>query len=563
MTQRGMRLTMNACMRFGGVLALLWSWGVQAAPVVVDSAPTAVTVLPQGAWVTRQFTLNLPATGSESIEIGQLPTSLDRVSVQITSDQADLTAPVQWVPEPADQSPAWVSLTQRQVALKQRADKADDALAADRVRLLVFQAQMESADRLGGHKPAAPAAFLTDASAKAKFDRLLGELITNQRAAKNELDNIAEARRVLQKEFAALNNRPAMQAAVLQISRRHAGSTPVQVILRYLVANAQWQPVYRANFSLSPLTDLAKNQTEQATPALGGAQIHWSMVAEVSQQTGEDWTNLPLTLALQDTRRYVPAPKFARWRIGFTPPAVAPRPMMAAAESRLMSAPANDSLMALENGSGFQAQFHSHQPVTVLSQSEQSAGTVTIPLFKQTVAATPELLIAPPTQTQAVLTARFTPETTEALPPGQWQLFVEGDQVAQIHRPVLMPKEKIRLSFGMDPKVQVKYTAAPSQREENGLIGKSTQIQRSFTVDLTSLHERTVPVTVLLQLPVAEDAEISVEPLTETTTPSSKQYDGVEGLWAWSSQLKSKQQLAIQFGYRLRWPSDKTVYGLR
>ena len=530
-----------------------------AAPMVVESAPTAVTVLPHGAWVTRQISVDLPAEGAQAIKIAGLPEGLDRASVQVTSAQTTLIAPIQWQPQPPEQTPAWAALTQLKTALDHRADKAADALQAAQIRVQIFQAQMTAPERVAGQKTPVAGAFLTDSAAKTRFDRLLKTLIDDQRSAQNDWDDVLAARTELDKKFAELKSQPAMQSAVLTLSRRQAGTLPVQVTLRYLVQNAQWQPLYRADLRWAPAT----GKSDEIGSTVEAAQIHWSMVAEVSQHSGEDWSGVPLTLSLQDTRRYVPAPHLNRWSIGFTPPVQALRLEMSPQAQKAMAAPANDSVMTLSNDSGFQAEFHSKQPVTVLSQSDFASGSITIPLMQQTVAAVPDILIAPPTQTQAVLTARFTPELSDALPPGDWQLFVEGSQVAQIYRSALLPKDPLRLSFGIDPKVQVKYSAEPDQREENGLIGKSTQMRRAFSVELTSQHARAVPVTVLMQLPIAVDAEISVEPLSAVTPPTSKQFEGTDGVWAWSNQLKPKQNLTIQFGYRLRWPSDKTVYGLR
>ncbi len=563
-TRLGLSATMLLGCLFGGAVVLgsmaQAAEGKSAgAPTVIDSEPTAVTVLPQGAWVTRQISVDLPADGAEAIEISGLPVGLDRASVQLTSAQTDLTAPIQWQPQPPEQTPAWAALEQLKTVLDHRVGKAAAALQADQIRLQIFQAQMAAPERLAGQKSPVAGAFLTDSAAKARFDRLLNTLIDDQRLAQNDWDDLVAARAELDKKFAELKSQPAMQSAVLTLSRRQAGTAPVHLTLRYLVQDAQWCPLYRADLRWAPTS----GKNDEAGSTVDVAQIHWSMVAEVSQNSGEDWSGLPLTLSLQDTRRYVPAPHLHRWTIGFTPPVQAPRLEMQPQALRAMAAPANDSLMALTNDSGFQAEFHSKQPVTVRSQSASATGSITIPLMQQTVAAVPDILIAPPTQTQAVLTARFTPELSDALPPGEWQLFVEGSQVAQIHRPALLPKDTLRLSFGADPKVRVKYRAAPDQREENGLIGKSTQMQRAFSVELSSQHARAVPVTVLMQLPVAVDAEISVEPLSAATPPTTKQFEGTDGVWAWSNQLKPQQNLTIQFGYRLRWPSDKTVYGLR
>jgi uncharacterized protein (TIGR02231 family) len=185
-----------------------------------------------------------------------------------------------------------------------------------------------------------------------------------------------------------------------------------------------------------------------------------------------------------------------------------------------------------------------------------------IPLQHEQVPANATVLIAPTISPLGVLTGTFVLKNPLPLPAGRWEFFVNGAQLGSAFRQAQAPSKKMSLGFGADRRVQVTVNQKPDQREENGVIGKSTQMVRRTVVEVQSQHKEPVAVTVIMNLPIAEDSEISVESLADTTPPTTKQFDGIDGVWAWSNQIKPDQKIMLNFGFRLRWPSDKTLSGL-
>lgn len=560
----------------------------EPAPTGLTSRITEVTVLPQGAWVTRR--INVPAAmvpvdadrtagskndqADKSVTVLDLPGNIDQESVQISSTDLLQSGPLQWLKQAVETSPDYVAIEAKIHTLRVQQADARDALEAARVRLSIFQAQMSAPATVTSKAGHQAGAFLTQPAARQSFDKLLADLISAQRKARNDLDQVNVALAKQQAQLAELRKRPEKMKLILPLERKKSAggmtdSGLLPVYLRYRVSDAGWQPVYRADLITTPPTGAQARNTPEK-PALKAAtanasaktigdenaRLDWSFSASVHQNTGEDWTHVPITLSLLDNRRYYPAPKLPRWTIGFdshqqAEPALEVRSKLA---MNMMAAPVAQPV----DETGFNAEYKSVQPLTVDSGST----TTVIPLQHEQVPANATVLIAPTISPLGVLTGTFILHNPLPLPAGRWEFFVNGAQLGSAFRQAQAPSEKMSLGFGPDRRIQVTVDQKPDQREENGVIGKSTQMVRRTVVEVQSQHKEPVAVTVIMNLPIAEDSEISVESLADTTPPMTKQFDGIDGVWAWSNQIKPGQKITLNFGFRLRWPSDKTLSGL-
>lgn len=544
-----------------------------------------VTVLPQGAWVTRRIDVPAeklvePLAGSKKEQVGtsitvlDLPGNIDQESVQISSTDLLQSGPLQWQKQAVETSPDYVAIEAKIHTLRVQQADARDALEAARVRLSIFQAQMSAPATVTSKAGHQAGAFLTQPAARQSFDKLLADLISAQRKARNDLDQVNDALAKQQAKLAELRKRPEKMKLILPLERKKSvadmmDSGLLPVYLRYRVSDAGWQPVYRADLITTPPTGAQARNTPEK-PALKAAtanasantigdenaRLDWSFSASVHQNTGEDWTHVPITLSLLDNRRYYPAPKLPRWTIGFKSeqPGVPVPQARSDLSMKMMAAPSVRPVDA----TGFNAEYKSVQPLTVDSGST----TTLIPLQHEQVPANATVLIAPTISPLGVLTGTFILNNPLPLPAGRWEFFVNGAQLGSAFRQAQAPSGKMSLGFGPDRRIQVTVDQKPDQREENGMIGKSTQMVRRTVVEVQSQHKEPVAVTVIMNLPIAEDSEISVESLADTTPPMTKQFDGIDGVWAWSNQIKPGQKITLNFGFRLRWPSDKTLSGL-
>lgn len=523
-----------------------------------------VTVLPDGAWVTRQLSIDWPTSGRRSVQVVDLPRSIDQDSVQLYSPGLTLSAPMRWREMPVAETEAYRKLDLERETLNKRLAKANDDLLAAQTRMSIFKAQMAQAPSDKKHGPAI-GAFLSDAKARTQFDRLLNGILADHRQAQDAVDQLMTQMQAVDRAQAELRQKgPGLTLNLpLMVDGSQKPATGRMITIRYRVHDARWQPVYRADLDTIAARPSEKSASTPTAPASEetakvSSTIHWSLVAEVHQNTGEDWSSVPVTLSMLDTRRYYPVPTLKRWTIGFAPTSK-PSPIAGAALLRQDAEMARKSAASFGpvDETGFNAEFRSASPVSVPSGSTATV----IPLMHGNFTADAMDLITPGISPLAILTARFTLDNATPLPAGEWQLFLNGAQIGRVHQAALAPKKTLSLGFGVDQRIVVTVDGPADQRDENGLIGKAQQLVRRRVVTVQSQHEQPVPVTVLMNLPVSEDANLAVDPLADNTPPGNKQYDGQDGVWAWSNQIKPGQKITINFGFRLRWPADKRLYG--
>ena len=116
--------------------------------------------------------------------------------------------------------------------------------------------------------------------------------------------------------------------------------------------------------------------------------------------------------------------------------------------------------------------------------------------------------------------------------PGQVSLFRDGTFVGNGRLPQLAPGEEHELGFGIDDSVRVRHTIAEEKRAETGIITSSKTDTRNYRITVKNLHARAIPVTVIDQIPVSQNADIKIE-LLGKTAPTKRDLDDKRGVLAW------------------------------
>jgi uncharacterized protein (TIGR02231 family) len=162
---------------------------------------------------------------------------------------------------------------------------------------------------------------------------------------------------------------------------------------------------------------------------------------------------------------------------------------------------------------------------------------------------------------KAYLYAKVTVARGTPILPGQVSLFRDSTFVGSGRLPLLAPGEEHELGFGVDDAVRVRHAIAEEKRAETGIITSSKTDTRSYRITVKNLHERTIPVTVIDQIPVSQNSDIKIE-LLGKTAPTKRDMEDKRGLLAWEMELKPDEEKAVEFGYRVTWPAAKKItYG--
>lgn len=539
-----------------GVTWLGWAGGLQAASPAVDALIESVddhamgidrlTVAPAGAWVSRSLTAGSlasldrgdasllrrdPAEQGGRLWIAGLPADLDGDSLRVQGPGVDTEAGIRLEREVMQETPRYRRLSERLEAARAEARAVAVELEENRLRRRIAR------DQLAALVPGnAEIAGLWKENGA--VDALMTRLSEERRALLERRTRIEADIAALQAALDELADQPPGWQVGIALNAADLEPGDEALRLAYRVTNAGWEPVYRARL------DTVERR------------VDWRMTARVHQRTGEDWPAVPMTLVTSDRRRFHPVPELQPLPIGLADPEEgAPVQPLAKGSPRRADVAGMAEAARVEDETGFATRIAVNKPAAVPS----GEGGVRLAVLDQRLDATMVLRVAPQQSRDAVVVARFVPSIVNPLPAGRWEIHRDGQQQAGTSRPALRPDEPVELSFGVDPRLVVDYQAPPDERAGHGLIGKFEQIERRRRVTVTSRHDRTVPVTVLMRVPTPLDADIVVEALPDSDTPSERAVDDRKGVWAYQRELAPDEPWQIDFGYRVRWPEGKRI----
>lgn len=546
-----MRLRVSALVCVSSI-ALSSAWAKETI-IEAASAVDGVVVHPDAATVTRRATIDLPA-GASTIVLANLPAGLDADSLRVLSesDGRVTIGAVETRFAPAD---ARAPDTAIEIKLKQLR-RARESLQATLDALAGKQAMITRYSQAGPEKLGPEARPLAIGEWNAAFETIgaalakTGEELRTARARAKDLDDEIHALEAGGGERKM--QRPAREVAIAVES---ASGGKLRLTLTYLVSGASWRPAYDARLDTG-----GKD---------GKPQIELTRRAAVTQNTGEDWSDVALSVSTTRAHRGASAPDVQPQRVGFYEPPVLyaeklAAPVAAAPERQLRRADARASAPApvpLEQqtatleSNAYQASFNIAGRVGVPGDGSSKSFILSSRRIEPTLAAH----IAPAQDPTAFLEARIINEEDAPLLPGAVAVQRDGVHVGQSRIAFVAPGDAVDLGFGADDKIKV--TRAPVKRVENepSWFGQTKYETRDFKTTIRNLHDFVVPVTVVDQTPFSENTAITVETLPQTTAPTTKQVADKRGVMAWSFDAKPGETKELRLAYRVKWPAERDI----
>jgi uncharacterized protein (TIGR02231 family) len=548
---------MSSATSWAGALALLAVCGnARSAELDVPSKVDSVVLSPDAATVTRVAEADLNA-GDLTLVFKNLPFSLDPASLRLAgSAQEKIT----------------IGTVEARVAVNDI--KSNDGAVEGRLRTLradregwqvtidalsAKQAMMIRFSQSGPEKLSPESRPLDVGQWNAAWDTVgnaLAKVGDELRAARARARDIDEDMKALE----ANRQRPAAKGpgrdvvATIQVP---ASVSKARLELSYRVPGASWQATYDANVDTragaKPRLDLVRRAT-------------------VSQRTGEDWSDVSLSVSTVRVAGGTAPPDMQTQRLAFYEP---PPPPEAAAKATgaarpmsraLTDAPAASAAAAppqiaasergatLESGA-FQATYQVPGRLSLPSDGTPKSFV----LSSRSITPTSTIKTVPALDPTAYVEGRFVNEDDAPILPGDVRVRRDGTFVGTGHLGFVAPGEALDLGFGADDKVKV--MRAPVRRKENEptWFGQTKTETREFKTTVKNLHDFAVRVTVIDQVPVSENTAISVEPLPQMTPPTEKQVADKRGVMSWTYDLAPGETKDVRLAYRIKWPADREV----
>ncbi|QHO71724.1 hypothetical protein ACH79_02865 [Bradyrhizobium sp. CCBAU 051011] len=550
-----MRLKANGFLTASvAVLTAFAVGGARAADVAASSAVDAVTVYPDGASVTRLITVDLLA-GENSAVLKDFPLTLDPSSLRVEGEAgAKLTIGAIDAKPPRAAPPVNLpELDKRIEALKDERANLQGAIDAAAARRKFAERFADTSPAgIGDKGEARPISEWRTAFAA------VGDEIASADAA---IRDAQRKQRELDREIARLEQDKAQKPPnklEVRIELAAAAATKATLRVTYAVRNARWTPLYDARLDTGardrkPVLELVRR-------------------AEITQNTGEDWSNVALAVSTVRTARGGKAPDLKSLVVQY--PQV-PRPAASASDSA--AAPSMDRLrqfrfgagksdeavmeraaeqQAVADVSGFQVVFKIPGRVS-LGASE---GAKSLRISSTTIAPDLAVRAAPVLDPTAFVEASFKQTEDAPLPPGRVAIYRDGVFVGRGQMAAASKDETVRLGFGADDKIKIERTVLKRNEGSAGLIVTTSKTdERAFKTTVRNGHDFPIRIAIEDQLPVSENEEIQVEMLSSTTPPSATNVRDRRGVLEWAFEAKAGEVRDINFAWRIRWPKDKGV----
>jgi len=526
----------------------------RAADLDATSTIDAVTVYPDGASVTRVISLDLPS-GDNTLVAKDFPPTLDPSSLRVEGEAGDrLTIGAIDTRLPRQVVPVNLpEIDKRIEALRDQRADLDGAISS-------AQARRKFAERFAEASPAGlgekgEARPLSDW--RAAFAAVADEVATAEAAIRDA----QRKQRDLDRDIARLEqDRDAKPPSKLEVRIDLASAAATKATLRvtYSVRNARWTPLYDARLDTG-----AKDRK----PALKLVRR-----AEITQSTGEDWSNVTVGVSTVRVARGGAAPDlnslvvqypqpqrpamvgeaFSRGHVAQSAPAAPP---MSEAENFAKKAEKADEQQATAEIGAFQTAFRIPGRVTVSA----SEGARSLRIASTTI--TPDLILrsAPVVDPTAFLEASFVQSEDAPLLPGKVSIYRDGTFVGRGRMAAAGKDETVRLGFGADDKVKIERTVLKRNEGSTGLIVTSKTDERAFKTTVRNGHDFPIRIAIQDQLPVSESEDIVVEMLPSTTPPTTTNFHDKRGVLEWAFEAKPAEVRDINFAWRVRWPKDKGV----
>lgn len=522
---------------------------------ILDAPIAAVTVFTDRARITRRAMLKL-AAGEHALVIQNAPRSLDPDTIRATGHGVGARiVGVDVVMRHTTETPVADTVAlQKQLENLKDQDKQltdEDVLQTDRLELLITL-RNNAGERFAR----------TLASGKATLDNLrpvahwiseeLNLALTRRREITIARRDIARQIRTLEATLSQTRSTTSRQWNDIYVNVENAADTELSLDVMYMVHGAAWEPLY----------DMRLHESK----------VSLTYLAQVSQETGEDWPAVDMTLSTARPATSMTIPKLSPWYIdrfvprppmgmGVMRAAMPAQPTMVSEDravyrtSAVAEAPAAETLFAEVESSGSAVTYRVTRPVAIESDGSMHKTTVMVLELDAKL----DYVIVPKIAPEAYLRASIKNSTPVMLLPGKAMVFHDADYVGAINLDrVIAPNEEFETQLGIEDRIKVERELT-ERSTSKAMLGNTRRITISYKTKLTNNLSTPAHITVSDQLPVSKYEEIKVK-LQDAQPKPSEQNDLNVLKWEFDMPAQGKRELS--FTFTVDNPRDMQVIGL-
>jgi uncharacterized protein (TIGR02231 family) len=314
--------------------------------------------------------------------------------------------------------------------------------------------------------------------------------------------------------------------------------------ITYVVGQASWQPTYdiRAKNVSSPVVIAYK--------------------ANVSQQCGEDWKDVKLTLSTGDPSVSGQKPDLRPYYLyvynpqvmigGYASNSLNEVVVTSSDKKRradLTGAASGVQVNTTENQTNME--FNIQNPFSIPNDGKQYS----VEIDQVTTNATYQYYAAPKLSTDVFLTARITDWTKYNFLSGEANLFFEGTFIGKSRLDTRAANDTLSLSLGVDKNIVVKRLMQTQLADKQGIFGSSKKETRDWSISIKNRKTQAINLLIEDQVPVSQNAAIEVD----TQDISGAEMDKATGKLSWTFTLEPQAVKQLRVKYTVKYPKNQSV----
>ena len=523
---------------------------------ILEAPIVAVTVFVNRARVTR--------LGKIALETGEHVLILDTVSQALESDSVrasgrgqgvtllGVDVKTEYVTDAPQQSIANLEsqLNELQNTLQALNDEAWTLVA----QLSLIESFSKTSSRKLGQSPDSSLKTVTELSAYVAEQ--MNTLHAAQRHNAQQRSDLKKRIETVQAQLQDISTPLQHQKRQIHVAVRADEATDFELEVAYAVSGAMWQPFYDVRLRAD-------------------GEVELTYLANVTQRTGEDWTDVEMSLSTARPALTTQLPDLDPWylwvhdhREGMkrmamyraTPdevrrmemreaaapaprPAEPPKPQASIAQSSIV-----------ESSSGASVTYKVGTPVTVPADGSPHKTTVAITRLSAKL----DYITAPKTALEAYLRATITNTSAYTLLPGEVSIFHGDEFVGKTRLALTAPTEEFQVQLGLDNRIKIERELTNREASKR-FIGLSRRLSYVYRITVTNLLPTSTKITVLDQYPIPRDENIKIQ--HDNTQPEPTESTEL-GVLTWAFELAPNAKQIIVLAFTVEYARDATVRGL-
>ncbi len=351
---------------------------------------------------------------------------------------------------------------------------------------------------------------------------------------------------------------------IIEIMFNSAKEQEVAIEATYLVYNASWQPLYKADVPL----DLK--------------EVNLMMFAKIRQMTGEDWKGVKLSISNVIPLKGAGTPSLSSWVLDvqrYMPQAAAMMEDKAMAFGGMVNrrkqavyeksdnvmedakAPAAKFVTAERKELPLSFEYDLPQALDIESRDKETI----LPVLSKSLSGKFFDFAVPQVSQMTFLLCRTASD--KELLSAPLNVYFGGRFIGKTFMNEKKPGEDFDLNLGADRGVKVKREKLKDKVTETAFFGKIERLtlirEIAFKITVENLKEKAVSIKILDNIPVSRTDKIEVKDVKIDPEPSNRDYQDQKGVALWELALKPKEKKEINIEFTVTYPKDVAIEGLQ